>query len=362
MKTDVVIIGGGPAACSAALSILKRGFSVAVIANETRIEKPTESASPKLPKMLQVIGAESALSTCDPCLGFCSAWGRDTPTFEPSLTNPLGHAWFVHREEFDSSLRKLAVRAGAKWTVARCQTVDFGESQVFAAANNDKFFAKWVIFATGSPSLPAKLTGQRTSQLDCLVAYWARLPAPFDARLLFVEPVDDGWWYLCPARKQGAVACLVTDTSIAKKAHFGRSSSWQTHFQKTHLCKQFEFRSLIPRVHGASISLAALPRRSGGAWSAIGDSAMKLDPLGSFGNMGALESGWRAGDAIADVLNGKSNDVEIYERWSQKLFDEFVRQRSLQYANEAQRRKTTFWAERLRFSDYRLSSNPRSRN
>src|ERR1700722_11757117 len=129
MQVDVAVIGGGPAGGSAALTLRAQGYSVAVVAAKGRIEKPTETVAPQLRQLLHSIDAESALSSCEPCYGICSSWGRDSLALRPSMINPLAHAWFVHRGRFDSRLRGLAVGAGANWIDERARCVVFGLPQ-----------------------------------------------------------------------------------------------------------------------------------------------------------------------------------------------------------------------------------------
>src|SRR5437899_251361 len=102
MQADVVIIGGGPAGCSAALTLQARGYSTVVITTPGRGEKPTETAVPALTQILRSLDANEALRACEPCYGIVSAWGRTTVTLQPSIRNPFGHAWFIHRSRFDS--------------------------------------------------------------------------------------------------------------------------------------------------------------------------------------------------------------------------------------------------------------------
>src|ERR1700728_1380552 len=130
MHVDVAVIGGGPAACSAALMLRAQDYSVAVIAAKGRTDKPTETSTPQLKQLLHSIDAEAALSSCEPCFGICSSWGSDSLSLRPSMTNPWGHAWFVHRARFDSSLKDLARNAGALWIDARARRVGLEAAQV----------------------------------------------------------------------------------------------------------------------------------------------------------------------------------------------------------------------------------------
>src|SRR5207249_616338 len=115
MQGDVAIIGGGPAGCAAALALLHRNISVAVIAAPNHKQRPTETASPALRQLFRSLDASEALAGCEPCYGILSAWGRQSPALEPAIANPNGHAWFIHRARFDACLQNAVRERGAKW-------------------------------------------------------------------------------------------------------------------------------------------------------------------------------------------------------------------------------------------------------
>jgi choline dehydrogenase-like flavoprotein len=85
MEVDAAVVGGGPAGCSAAITLLSKGYSVAVINRSRRTPRPTETAPPRLKQLLLSLHAEEALSVCEPCYGICSNWGRDFHAIQSSL-------------------------------------------------------------------------------------------------------------------------------------------------------------------------------------------------------------------------------------------------------------------------------------
>src|SRR5687767_1801349 len=109
MLVDVAIIGGGPAGCSAALTLRQRGLSVVIIDAAASRSKPTETSIPALAQMLKDLAVPGALEACEPCYGIQTSWGRSSQVVQPSISNPFGHAWFVHRAGFDEILRNECV-------------------------------------------------------------------------------------------------------------------------------------------------------------------------------------------------------------------------------------------------------------
>src|SRR5438045_5646388 len=101
---DVAVVGGGPAGCAAALTLRASGIATTVIASRRPREKPTETAVPQLRHLLHSLGAGDALIASEPCYGIESSWGAVRPVLRPSISDPSGHAWFIHRARFDASL------------------------------------------------------------------------------------------------------------------------------------------------------------------------------------------------------------------------------------------------------------------
>ena len=347
MAFDVAIVGGGPAGCASALALRAQGHCVAVVADPRRKEKPTETATPQLKQLLQCLGADSALDACEPCFGISSDWGRASPAMLPSIINPFGHAWFIHRARFDFLLQQITRQQGATWIDARVISMSFDAQGVSLATTGEHICARWLVLATGSPSWPARITIQKQLVLDSLVAFWAHVPTSLEARLLFVEPTDSGWWYVSPDDGRGVIACFVTDRQSARVLFPAQASNWNKLFRSTRICRQFGLEASATFINVASTGVTMLPRKCGPHWIAVGDSAVRLDPIGSSGTATALNSGQRAANAVSNALRGDLAGLDQYESWSSGLFEEFVKQREQHYAIEGVRRYADFWSRRL---------------
>jgi flavin-dependent dehydrogenase len=239
------------------------------------------------------------------------------------------------------------------------QSVYFDTQGVSIATTGPSVRARWLIFATGSPSWPARTTQQKPSKTDSMIAFWAQMPARLQERLLFVEPSDRGWWYLCPADGAGAIACFVTDPLSARSLALSKTLVWNKLFQATGLSLQLPGDKAAERVHVALTGLAALPQTHGPRWTAVGDAAAALDPLGSSGTTTALHSGQLAGHAVADALMGNTSPLDDYSRWSSGLVAEFARQRRHQYARAAAKHNSSFWSRRVQTLASRTSTHER---
>lgn len=347
MEVDVAIVGGGPAGCSSAITLLAGGYSVAIVASPCQKEKPTETATPALKQLLLSIKAQEALSACEPCFGICSDWGRTSPALQPSIINPFGHAWFIHRTRFDNCLQKITRKAGGIWLAASAHKANFDADGVALLTTGETVHARWLIVASGSPAWAAQITQQTLLNIDSLIAFWTRLPVTLTERLLFVESADYGWWYACPDDGNGIIVCLVTDAQSARSLGSAQIAVWNNLFKATNLFQRFGGKSTGASICALPTGLAILPRKHGPRWTAVGDAAMKLDPLGSSGTTTAIDSGGRAGQAVAEALQGNTTGLERYARWSIGLVEEFARQREQHYAVERLRRVGGFWSRRM---------------
>ena len=170
--------------------------------------------------------------------------------------------------------------------------------------------------------------------------------ATLEARLLFSEPSDYGWWYLCPDQMNRAMVCLVTDAEAARTLGLIDPRRWMEGFASTKLFAQLKFDHVIENVNAATIGFSFLKARHGNCWIANGDAAVRLDPLGSCGTMRALDSGRRAAIVVSTQLRGDANGIGAYEKWSENLIREFNRQRQKQYSIEQSNRSHGFWTRR----------------
>ena len=351
VDVDVAIIGGGPGGCGAALTLCAKGHSVAAIDPGISRSKPTETAPPALQRHLELLGAAEALSACEPCFGIASTWGRSTPEFQSGVPDPFGHSWFIHRGPFDRCLKLTSLSMGAIWIEGRAQRINFDERSVSIETTIHVCVrAKWLIFATGSPAWPAKVTQQDYRTIDPLIAYWASLPARLEERMLLVEADENGWWYACPGGSDDSVACFVTDAASSRSLGISKPDNWNRLFQGTALFRWLGDRAVATSTCVVSSGLAALPRSTGARWIAVGDAAAKLDPLGGAGILSALGSARRGACAVSRALRGDADALSTYAKSVGSLVSEFVSQREQQYAIEARRRAGAFWTARLQRS------------
>lgn len=150
------------------------------------------------------------------------------------MMNPYGHPWFIHRHRFDRHLQQAARDAGSMWLETKARAVEIDERGVsIATADNARVSAQWIIFASGSPSWPARVTHQSPLVADSLIAFWSYLATSSVDRSLSIEATENGWWYFCPGENERTLACFITEAAALRAHKLPRANVWKNLFSTT---------------------------------------------------------------------------------------------------------------------------------
>ncbi|MFG3509986.1 NAD(P)/FAD-dependent oxidoreductase [Streptomyces sp. NPDC047821] len=374
---DVVVAGGGPAGCAAALTLARAGRTVLLVDAGTGPPKVGETLVAAGRVLLGDLDVAGHVLTSGhlPCYGTLSAWGSPDLHAVDSITDPHGHGWHLDRRLFDQRLRDAARAAGTEvvestavrgaarqpdggWTLTlRAVAPDGPRSAGPAgtkAAGVRTVRCRWVIDATGRAAAIAVRCGARRQVLDRLTTLRAPMEAdPGDTdRCSLVESDEDGWWYTAPQPSGGRTVAYFTDTDLPAALdtarHFGRRMSGTAHVS----------RRVRPHGSGppaaprrAAAHTAHLDRVYGDGWTAAGDAAVALDPLSSQGVLTALYTGMSAARAVDAHLSrphrGDDSALAAYARAVAATWTAYLRGHRLIHAQEARWTRRPFWARRL---------------
>ncbi len=127
----VMVVGGGPAGASVAITLAKLGHRILLVDDGTGGFKIGEALVPAVRPLLRDLGVmERFLSDGHlPCYGNVSVWGSEEVHPTDFVFNPHGHGWHLDRMLFDAMLRDSAHQEGV--------TVSQGER--FTAAEWDEW-------------------------------------------------------------------------------------------------------------------------------------------------------------------------------------------------------------------------------
>lgn len=335
-RTDVVVVGAGPAGTAAACLLAQAGFAVTVLERE-RFPRFHIGES-LLPMCLPVLDRMGVMPDTDIFVFkqgaefVCEATGRQRRfVFTDTLPGCGKHAWHVDRARFDTALRDAAVRAGAEVrhgvTVTDCGTT---ADHAWVKTRDGTLRARYLVDASGQSRLMARRADAAIPYDQfgrCAVfthyegvgnAAWAELGPGKEIRVV-LTPAGWGWVIPLPDRRLsiGLVSNRkITDQELQAQLLGGplvtRLIAGARRLE-TRVIGNYSYRNRIP---------------SGQRFAANGDAACFLDPVFSSGVTLALRGGEGVADRVGKALQaGTEADPKLlaeHERGMDRAFHTFA--------------------------------------
>lgn len=359
-RTDVVIVGGGPAGTAAALSLARMGASVVNV--DRPVERPAlgESVPPDTRPVLEQLNLwdRFAGGSHQPAHGNRSTWGSSIPLESDFIRSPYGHGWHVDRASVDSMLVDALDRAGiarsAGTRVLSCRRTR-GRSWVLGLQTGDRTWqleTDSLLDATGRSRQIARMLGIRRHTYDRLIGRVGILTpgAGTDDPVSFteIEAAPDGWWYWSGLPDGRLAVGYMTDLGSPSAGATRTPSGWLGLLgQTTGLRTRVERHAY--QLHGPLQSISAqssrLERFTADEFCACGDAAAAYDPLSSQGILSALLSGMWAAEAIATPEHGHLTE---YEARMNQVYARYLARWLGYYALESRWQASPFWSYRHR--------------
>ena len=357
---DVVIAGGGPAGCAAALTLRRHtGLSVMLV-EQTRYgqDKVGETLSPAVLPLLDYLGVGEHFRQGDfaPSHAFTAAWGDDRVISRDFLFTGRGHGWHLDRARFDAGLANAARSFGTQLVLgARIRQVR-RQASGWTVRLDDSAAApiecRYLIDASGRSAWLGRAIGAKTVQHDRLVgvsAYFAGSELPVESSSL-VEAIALGWWYSAPIPDGRLIAVLMTDADVLQASHGDRLQLWNCALEQApHTRKRLGVRHMIDPLQVWPAHSQQLQPSCGDGWVAAGDAAAAFDPLSSMGIGYALSTGIHAARLAAGSIAGAQDQPlqqTAYADDIQRHVQEYQTLKRSYYNVETRYSEQPFWARR----------------
>jgi len=343
-RTEIAVLGAGPAGAAAALGLAALGFEVAVVAPAgARTRAGRESFSARVVEALQGLGVRHALGVIEAPCPRLVRWGgveRELP----------GEAQ-VERAAFDAGLAADLAASGLR--VLRDEVAHFSEGADgvrLALASGAALEADLAVEARGR-SAPSGGVLERGPETTCLIQRWRTAPR---APQIAVLSLANAWLWLASDGRGGLTTQLALDASDAPaRAQLG------ARLERT-LRADARARELLgdARPEGDAFARAATPVRGGAPVSArmlrVGDAALAVDPLSGNGVFQALSTALVA-PAVVNTLLRRPHSVQLarafYTARTHDIFLRFARVSRDFYAQGAAHHDGAFWRARTAWPD-----------
>ncbi len=327
---DVVIVGGGPAGSSAAISCLQAGLRVAIIEREAfPRHRPGETLHPGIEPLLQKLGVVDEVLSA----GFLRHNGHWTERSSERLFEAFGSdengEWLgfqAERSIFDAILLEQARKLGA--TIHQpCQAILplIAQNKVVGIKSNDgEFFCDVVIDAAGSSHwLARKLSLEiQNFSSQILVRYGyangqLREPSPL------MKANQQGWIWFAQVQPD-----LVQWTNLAF-ANWEKDEHWMP--------EELNYLSPAGTTRGADMTWRLVSECAGAGYFLIGDAACVLDPASSHGVLRSIMSGMMAAFLSIKIMKpeceSKDEIIAEYRHWMSNWFHADVRRLNEYYSS-----------------------------
>jgi len=332
------VVGGGPAGCTAATILARRGWSVTLFEKDRHPRFHIgESLLPMNLPILQRLGVLDAVER----IGTRKV-GADFPAstpegynvfrFERALDATWPHAFQVRRDEFDAMLFENACSSGVQalqgHRVSSIELKGDGVTVSGATGAGTAFLctARYLVDATGRDTLLGSKLGIKRKntrhQSAALFAHFrgvTRRPGP-DAGNISIYRFEHGWVWLIPLRDGiTSVGAVCWPDYLRQRRTDNREFLLQTLRSIPALSERMEQAEIVGNLHATGNYSYACVRMAGRRWIMAGDSYAFVDPIFSSGVYLAMHAAEAAAGVVDGSLRNPSLERSLQRRYAGEI-------------------------------------------
>ncbi|MFK7950750.1 MAG: lysine-epsilon-oxidase maturase LodB [Saprospiraceae bacterium] len=364
-ETDILIVGGGPAGTSTALSLLKYSNLRVTIVEQSAFDtvRVGEQVNPSLFGLLEYLGIQRRDFEANSFIhGYSAlaAWGSDRITTRDSIFSNQEESIQLDRSKFDLLLLEKAAKNGATiFPRTRCLNFDQNDDNSWNIdLKHDtkgvfQIQSTYLIDATGRQSNICRKVGVSSKKDDELVAIGTFVNFERDDTLkqdILIETIEEGWWYCATLPNQQVTTTLFTDASVVKEKQLHKFENWSRLLSKTlYIKNKLKTAKSCEKLwtRNAFSQLTNITTRKN--FLAVGDAIASFDPISSMGIGFAISSGCHAAKAIIDTNNDYDTIVNYQENIN-VIYRNYQEVKSSFYQKEHRWENATFWERRLKMA------------
>ena len=362
LETDVLIVGGGPAGSSAAISLLNYGNTTVTLIEQSdldyqRIGEHVSSGIFELLSYLKLSNTDFAADCFIKTYGNTSYWGIDQPMLRDSIFTTEQASYQLNREQFDLTLLKqVSEKGGNVFPRTKCTQFQQLEDNRWKVSlkhpDLDPFVitAKFLVDATGRQANVCRQIGITSKKIDQLTGVGAFLQFNDNRQLehdILLETVETGWWYSATLPGNAMTVIFFSDADIISKNEYHKDTGWNKLLSET--------RQMKHRVSGTQASARwvknahtqitdSTDRKN---FLAIGDAAASFDPISSMGIGFAITSACHAASVIRSELSDYDPQrIPVYQSDIERNFQNYSQLRNKIYQQEKRFPLSDFWMRR----------------
>ena len=335
---DVVVIGGGPAGCTAATFLARSGWSVTLLEKDRHPRFHIgESLLPmNLPifKRLGVLEAIERIGVRKIGADFPapSPVGYNVFRFERALDPTWQHAFQVRRDEFDRLLIDNAAASSVQaFEGHRVASVDFDSDGITVHGQSDaaqpfQVRARYLVDASGRDTLLGRqLRIKRKSEQHQSAALFAhfrgveRRPGA-DAGNISIYRFEHGWAWLIPLRDGiTSVGAVCWPDYLKQRRTDQRGFLLETLQSIPALWQRMLDAEIVGNLHATGNYSYECSRMCGPRWIMAGDSFAFVDPIFSSGVYLAMHAAERAAAVVDGALRDPAAERTLQRNYQREI-------------------------------------------